>query len=97
MNRYVKAAMLLAVLGFAVWNAVGGRWVWAAVDVVAFLLGIYGLRVLEETARREPVKVATDLAEPPVTPPAALLRDESWNEHIANCAPCRDFWKNDGL
>lgn len=97
MNKYVWSAAMLAVLGFAVWNAVAGEWVWAAVDVAAFLLGFVGLRVLTEASQREPVKIATDLAEPPVTPPAALLRDENWNEHIANCAPCRDFWKNDGL
>ena len=95
MNRYVKAAMLLAVLGFAVWNAVEGEWLWATVDVAAFLLGLYGLRVLEDVTRREPVRVATTMSEPPVTPPAALLRDEEWDEHVRNCIPCRNFWKDD--
>lgn len=96
MNKYVWSAGMAAVLGFAVWNAVMGEWVWAGVDIFAFLVGLYGFRLLDLTSRSEPVKVATSLAEPPVTPPAALLKDEDWVEHMRTCVTCRDFWKNDG-
>ena len=95
MNTNVwRVAIPLAMVGFGAWDLSQERYGWALLNFgVAIVL--YVLWGTLDSVKREPVKVATDLAEPPVTPPAALLRDEEWDEHVRNCAPCRNFWKDD--
>jgi hypothetical protein len=95
MNRNVwRVAVPLVMVGFGVWDLSQERYGWALLNF-GVAIALYVLLGTLESVNRGPVKVATDLAEPPVAPLAALLRNEGLDEHVANCALCRDFWRDD--